>query len=303
MSYTELSKKVVEKFQDLEVNPETYLKGILEKKPINYWQYIQLETLMTLQNPRTEHADETIFVIYHQITELSLKLIVHELKQITGDVSADSTILVEKVKRINRYTEMLINSFGIMKYGMDYDSYNVFRNALAPASGFQSVQFRYIELYCTAIENLINEKGKERLSSNPSMSEHFDNLYWKDAGLDRKTGKKSLTLIQFEEKYLSDLMAFANQIKGSTLFDKILSLSKSEQQNSTFKDFDYLYNVKWPMVHLETAQHYLDSKGENKEATGSSEWKKYLHPKFQQRVFFPFLWENEAIENHTVLHL
>ena len=58
-------------------------------------------------------------------------------------------------------------------------------------------------------------------------------------------------------------------------------------------EFDKLYNVEWPLVHLNTARHYLDKKGENKTATGGSEWKKYLHPKFQQRKFFPTLWNEE----------
>jgi len=300
MSYTELSEKIVDKFKALEVNPEIYLKGILEQKPITYWEYIQLETLMTLQNTRTDHADETIFVIYHQITELTLKLIVHELKQATGVNELKFDKLKEKIQRVNRYTEMLINSFGIMKYGMDYDSYNIFRNALAPASGFQSVQFRYIELYCTAIQNLVNAKGKERLSSNPSFEEYFDNLYWKDAGIDRQTGKKTLTLKQFEDKYLADLIAFAKEIKGNTVFDKVLKLTETEQSDPVFKNFDYLYNYAWPLVHLETAQHYLDSKGENKDATGGSEWKKYLHPNHQQRVFFPYLWTGEKLEDYKL---
>jgi tryptophan 2,3-dioxygenase len=48
------------------------------------------------------------------------------------------------------------------------------------------------------------------------------------------------------------------------------------------------------MTHLNTAKHFLDSKNENQQATGGSEWKKYLHPQFQQRKFFPNLWnENE----------
>jgi len=61
------------------------------------------------------------------------------------------------------------------------------------------------------------------------------------------------------------------------------------------RKFDYFYNVTWPKVHLETAQHYLDSRGETKAATGGSEWKKYLHPKYQQRKFFPSLWTKEEI--------
>jgi tryptophan 2,3-dioxygenase len=51
------------------------------------------------------------------------------------------------------------------------------------------------------------------------------------------------------------------------------------------------------LVHLDTAQHYLNSKGETKAATGGSEWKKYLHPKYQQRKFFPKLWSAEEIAN------
>ena len=61
------------------------------------------------------------------------------------------------------------------------------------------------------------------------------------------------------------------------------------------REFDCLYNIKWPQVHLNTAKQYLDKKGENQAATGGSEWKKYLHPKFQQRKFFPELWTEHEI--------
>lgn len=177
---------------------------------------------------------------------------------------------------------------------MDYEDYNTFRATLTPASGSQSVQFRYIELYCTRLENLINEEGKKRLPDNPSVEQCFEHIYWKDAGLNRSTGKKTLTLKQFEEKYLEDLIAFAKKIKGGTIEDKITSISDPNQQLiDTLRRFDQLYNVEWPLVHLNTARHYLDSKNENKAATGGSEWKKYLHPQSQQRKFFPALWTEE----------
>ncbi len=47
----------------------------------------------------------------------------------------------------------------------------------------------------------------------------------------------------------------------------------SDALKSKLKEFDHMYNVAWPIVHLETAQHYLDLKGENIAATGGSEWK------------------------------
>jgi len=241
---------------------------LLHAKPINYWDYVEVDILLSLQKPRTNFKDEEIFIMYHQVTKLFLKMIVHEIKQLVYDPYEES-VWLEKKEQLNRYTNMRIGSFDEMKYGMNYDYYNTFRSTLTPASGFQSVTFRLIEIYCTRLENLINEEGK-----------------------------KSLTLLQFEEKYLDRLIAMANKTKGSTLEDKVLNMPNcSDTLRAKLKEFDHLYNVAWPLVHLETAQHYLDLKNENKAATGGSEWKKYLHTKFQQRKFFPTLWNNDVITN------
>lgn len=295
MSAENIIKDIEEKYGQMGENPETYLKGLLQAKPINYWDYIQVDTLLTLQKTRTDFKDEAIFVMYHQVTELVLKMMIHEIEQLVFEDLIE-TIWIDKLNRLNRYTRMLITSFDVMKYGMSYDDYNTFRSTLTPASGFQSAQFRYLEIYCTPLENLINEAGKKRLPENPATGDLFENIYWKDAGTNRQTGKKSLTLRQFEEKYLDSLIALADKVKGRTLAEKVKQFpNPSGELIQKLKDFDNFYNVEWPLVHLETAQHYLDSKGENKAATGGSEWKKYLHPKFQQRKFFPGLWTEEEL--------
>jgi len=288
------NERLKRKYEELGENPETYLKGLLHAKPINYWDYVEVDTLLSLQRPRTDFKDETIFIMYHQVTELMLKMMRHELEQIVEEENITEDFLMVKINRLNRYASMLITSFDIMKDGMDYDDYNTFRATLTPASGFQSAQFRYIELYCTRLKNLVNDEGKKRLSGQPTIDEYFEHIYWKDAGLNRKTGKKSLTLNQFEEKYLDSFIALAKKIDGITMEDKIKEIpNPSVELKEKLKEFDYLYNVQWPMVHLSTAKHYLDSKGEHKAATGGSEWKKYLHPKYQQRKFFPSLWTEE----------
>jgi tryptophan 2,3-dioxygenase len=294
----ELLNNIEAKYSDLEENPETYFKGLLHAKPITYWDYVEVDTLLSLQKPRTNFKDEEIFIMYHQVTELLLKLMIHEIKQIVSDNNITEEFLVEKMGRLNRYTRMMITSFDVMRGGMNYDDYNQFRSTLAPASGFQSVQFRIVELYCTRLENLINEEGKKRVSNNPSIEEYFEHIYWKDAGLNRKTGKKTLTLRLFEEKYLDGSITLAKKVKGNTIEDQISKFSNpGEELVYALRDFDKLYNVEWPLVHLNTAKHYLDSKGENQAATGGSEWKKYLHPQFQQRKFFPELWSNTEITN------
>jgi len=292
----ELLNNIEAKYAGLDENPETYFKGLLHAKPITYWDYVEVDSLLSLQKPRTNFKDEEIFIMYHQVTELLLKLMIHEIKQIVDDRTLNEAFLIEKMGRLNRYTRMMITSFDVMRGGMNYDDYNQFRATLAPASGFQSVQFRIVEIYCTRIENLINEEGKKRLSGNPSIEEYFENIYWKDAGMNRKTGKKTLTLRLFEEKYLEGLIKLANKVKGNTIEEQFAKFKNpGDGLISVLREFDNLYNVEWPLVHLNTAKHYLDSKGENQAATGGSEWKKYLHPQFQQRKFFPMLWSDTEI--------
>lgn len=289
--------EIEEKYRSLGENPETYLKGLLQAKPINYWDYVEVDTLLSLQKPRTDFPDEMIFIMYHQVTELILKMMLHEIRQLVfGDLA--EAVWIDKINRLNRYTNMLITSFDVMRAGMNYDDYNTFRSALAPASGFQSAQFRYIELHCTRLENLINEKGRERLGANPATEDYFEHIYWKDAGMNRQTGEKSTTLRLFEEKYMDSFVALTQKVQGNTLEEKIGRWQNpSKALLEQLKSFDRLYNVDWPLVHLNTAQHYLDSKGENKAATGGSEWKKYLHPRFQQRRFFPGLWSAAEVKN------
>ena len=296
--HSKIIDQIEKKYKDLGENPQTYLEGLLQAKPITYWDYIEVETLHSLQRSRTNYKDEKIFIMYHQVTELVSGMMLHELEQLVNE-NLDEEQWIEKLKRLNRYTLMLIDSFDVMKYGMDYDDYNIFRKTLAPASGFQSVSFRYIEIYCTRLKNLINEKGRERMStmSNPTTTDYFEHIYWKDAGYNRKEGKKTLTLRLFEEKYEKKLIEMTDNVKGKTLEEKFTNMKNpSKELTDKMQEFDLLYNVKWPIVHLETAQYYLDKKGENQAATGGSEWKKYLHPKYQQRKFFPKLWKEGVLE-------
>src|SRR5690606_12822282 len=136
----DLLNKLNKKYEDLGENPNVYLDGLLKSKPITYWDYIEVETLFSLQKPRTNYKDEKIFIMYHQVTELVLGMMMHELKQLVNEELADG-VWIDKINRLNRYTSMLITSFSVMSQGMSYDDYNVFRKTLAPASGFQSVSF------------------------------------------------------------------------------------------------------------------------------------------------------------------
>jgi tryptophan 2,3-dioxygenase len=65
----DLIKNIEKKYEALDENPETYLNGLLQAKPINYWDYVEVDTLLSLQKPRTDYKDESIFIMYHQVTD------------------------------------------------------------------------------------------------------------------------------------------------------------------------------------------------------------------------------------------
>lgn len=61
------------------------------------------------------------------------------------------------------------------------------------------------------------------------------------------------------------------------------------------RHYDYTVNVTWVMGHYNTAKKYIESQSGPQEATGGSDWKKYMHPKYQRRIFFPELWTEEEL--------
>ena len=118
MEQENIIKAINEKYENLGENPDTYLKGLLQAKLINYWDYVEVDTLLSLQKPRTNFKDEEIFIMYHQVIELLLKLVLHEIKQVVEEPELTEDFLITKINRMNRYTSMLITSFDIMPLAM-----------------------------------------------------------------------------------------------------------------------------------------------------------------------------------------
>ena len=58
------------KYQAIGQDLISYLDGLLYSDVTTYWDYIQVDTLLSLQKPKTKIQDEVIFIVYHQITEL-----------------------------------------------------------------------------------------------------------------------------------------------------------------------------------------------------------------------------------------
>jgi tryptophan 2,3-dioxygenase len=85
------------------------------------------------------------------------------------------------------------------------------------------------------------------------------------------------------------------------LWRKFKQLPEADQQNpelvAAMRHYDKTVNITWVMGHFNAAKKYIESVPGNHEATGGSDWKKYMLPKYQKRIFFPELWTKEELDN------
>lgn len=282
------------KFRSIDQKTETHLEGLLWSKPITYWDYIQTDTLLSLQNQRTTLPDEMVFIMYHQVNELLFKMILWEINQLSHTNKPSTIYFTEKLMRISRYFDMLTTSFNIMGDGMEVEQYMKFRNTLTPASGFQSAQYRLIEFGSTDLINLIDYRYRDTIDKNTPFEHALEYLYWQAAGKDYTTGKKSYLILEFEKKYKKLFLNYMEEYNTINLWQKFKELPKEDQQHEdlvkAMRHYDYTVNITWVMGHYNAARKYIDSGKGKGEATGGSDWKKYMHPKYQRRIFFPELW-------------
>lgn len=288
-----------QKFDSDDQSINTHLEGLYHSKYVSYWEYVHLDTLLTLQTPKTDFPDELIFITYHQITELYFKLILHEMMQLRNKENIDGEYFHKKIFRINWFLGQLIESFDIIAVGMDQEQFVKFRAALSPASGFQSVQYRMIEIAATDFINLVDKDVRDNYTDYTTIEEMFEDIYWKKGAIETATGKKSLTLRQFEERYSRRLLRLANENKAKNLYAiyKRLPLESLNDPKMimAMKRFDTYVNINWPLAHYKYAVRYLHKPNEEVSSTGGTNWQKYLPPRFQKRIFFPSLYSDEEI--------
>jgi tryptophan 2,3-dioxygenase len=303
----EITPEIIERLELLEKKYSaigqdmlSYLDGLLYNDSVKYWDYVEVDTLLSLQKPRTDFPDEVIFIMYHQITELYFKLSLREFEQIGLKEDLTAKFFVDRVNRINRYFEALTHSFDIMIDGMEREQFLKFRMSLLPASGFQSAQYRKIEICSTDFKNLVHKDVRDSIKEDSSISELFEHIYWKEGATELATGKKTLTLIQFEDRYKDEFIQLGEKYKTLNLWQSYLRLTPEEQALpeviNALKNNDINVNINWPLSHYKSAVRYLQKAPADIAATGGTNWQKYLPPRFQKRIFYPAIWSEKEVE-------
>ena len=128
--------------RDIEAGIETDLRDRL-----TYGGYLQLDRLLSAQTARSipPHHDEMLFIIQHQVAELWMKLVVHELRSALVHLRTDDVDTCLKVlARVKQIQRQLFEQWAVLET-LTPSEYIQFRHVLGPASGFQSLQYRLIE--------------------------------------------------------------------------------------------------------------------------------------------------------------
>ncbi|WP_443945064.1 tryptophan 2,3-dioxygenase family protein [Pedobacter sp. AW1-32] len=287
-----------EKYTAMGQDMASYLDGLLYADFLTYWDYIHLDTLLSLQSPKTPFPDEEIFIMYHQITELYFKLALHECTQISEHENLNVDFFTARIKRINAYFNALTTSFEVMVDGMEKDQFLKFRMSLLPASGFQSGQYRMIEISATDFIQLTDKSKRQELTGK-TIEEQFQYIYWQYGATELATGKQTLTLKQFIKKYSVQFLQLAKDRLNTNFSSLYKRFESSGSDVSALADelrkLDLFVNVEWPLSHYKSAVRYLEKDPVDIAATGGTNWQKYLPPRFQKRIFYPFLWTEEQM--------
>ena len=276
------------------------LEADMLRREITYDDYIETPTLLSLQQTLTDYHDELVFKVYHQQTELWFRLILHEIHRANRMLNADVpdlAVATESVQRINRYFEVLAHSYSVMLDGLSSDEFLIFRKAFGTSSGFQSGQFRAIEILA----------GMEK---DPA---HQGEFYWERAARHITTGEPTMTLTKFKEEHLIQLsrlydgrspnslrIAFMNAAtKKATSTDRVAIMSEAltgvqgeamkELAEELFKMDEAI--VGWKQQHLKVAAKHLKRAPKG---TGETNWAEYLAQSIREQRCFPELREAKA---------
>ncbi|MBT3424707.1 MAG: hypothetical protein HOD63_13885 [Bacteroidetes bacterium] len=307
----QLLKRLKEKYASNETEFQNQIQALFNDKGVHYWEYIHLDALLGIQHTKTEVDDEMIFITYHQICELYFKLIRHELYLLT-DLNRKEFLIqnnwMKRVGRVINYFNKLTHSFDIMSPGKEdsdkqffsTQEFLQFRLNLMPASGFQTVSMRKIEMMSTSLQNLVNKEQHTAIQGS-ELEKQYDQLFWKTGSrllLEDGSTMKTKTLLAFEKKYDKELLDFATQFQHRNLayifFDyqadteeekqKLAAVRMNKNVQQLLKKYDKVVNVDWKQNHFDIIKKHMP---DAKHGTGGTNWKKYLPPTEQQISYFP----------------
>jgi tryptophan 2,3-dioxygenase len=253
---------------------------------LSYGQYLNLDKLLAAQHPLSYQHDEMLFIVIHQVSELWMKLCLHELTATVDCVRRDDLGPTFKMlTRVSTIQHQLLQAWDVLATVTPYD-YSAFRNSLGRSSGFQSAQYRMLEF-------LIGNKNAdtievfradpptyellERALRSPSLYDEVLRLLSRrglnvpSEAIDRDFSQPYQASKQVAAAWLS---VYHNSVKDWDLYELAERLV----------DLDYKFQL-WRFAHVKTVERIIGYK----RGTGGTSGVSYL-TKALELKFFPELW-------------
>lgn len=230
---------------------------------LSYDSYLRIPELLALQTGQAQAHDELLFIVAHQVYELWFKVLINELVEVRRCIDADDLHRARHyLRRVRVIEDLLVQQVATLETMAPQD-FLLFRSELAPASGFQSVQFREIEFISG-----LKDRGYLKLEYDPGDR----------ARLERRLAEPSI-----QDAYRSLLARRALSVedvyRGRDQHPELLELSEA------LLDHDEGFSL-WRTRHVHMAERQIG----NKPGTGGSTGVSYLQSTLEKR-FFPELWE------------
>jgi tryptophan 2,3-dioxygenase len=236
-----------------------------EGRELSYGAYLKVAELLQLQKRLSEEHDELLFIVAHQVYELWFKVILHELEAARDRIDADDIFFARHyLQRVHVIEKLLVEQIEVLET-MSPQDFLAFRWKLAPASGFQSVQFREIEF----LSGLKEPKYLERLEATP---EEMERLRMR---LEQPSVDDAFRALLERRGSPSLLDVFRDREHHGDLFDLCEALL----------DHDEAF-AHWRARHVLMVERQIGGKT----GTGGSSGAQYLRTTLGKR-FYPELWE------------
>ncbi|TAA73637.1 tryptophan 2,3-dioxygenase [Planococcus salinarum] len=257
------------------------------KESMTYGEYLHLDQLLTAQDGVSGHHDETLFIVIHQVSELWMKLILHELRAAIRSIEADDLQpAFKQMARVSKIQSQIINGWDVLAT-MTPAEYMEFRDDLGNASGFQSYQYRMIEFalgYKTKHVLKIYEKDPallEELTAAFNAPGLYDAAIQKLArsgfAIDKEVLERDITTVyepndSVKEAWIAVYRDVETHWELYQMAEKLVDIEDWLQQ--------------WRFRHMKTVERIIGFK----QGTGGSSGVHYLK-KVLDQYFFPELWE------------
>ncbi|MCP5366576.1 MAG: tryptophan 2,3-dioxygenase [Hyphomicrobiales bacterium] len=257
------------------------------KGAMSYGDYLDLDTILAAQHPRTDEHDELLFVIIHQASELWMKLAIHELLAARDRIRAGHLRPAFKMlARVAQIQGQLLQSWSVLSTMTPAD-YLRFRDQLGQSSGFQSHQYRRIEYFLGNKNPAFlrpHEHRPEILATlratleAPSLYDeavlllHRRGFAIDDAVVNRDWSRRHTANPSVHDAWLAVYRDTEAHWDLYELAEKLVDLEDSFQQ--------------WRFRHLKTVARIIG----HKRGTGGTTGVDYLTKALEYR-FFPELWD------------